>query len=900
MNAERWKTIRDVFDRALEHPPDSRAAFLDDVGANDPELRREVASLLEAHAATGPLDLLAKELVGPWTTALQTSALDGEHVGPYRIVREIGRGGMGTVYLAERDDGTYEHTVALKLVRYRLAGEDLLVRFLNERQILARLQHPNIARLLDGGMTDDGLPYFAMEYVDGRPIDVYCDAHRLSVRERLELFLQIGRAVHYAHRNLVVHRDLKPGNLLVTDNGDVRLLDFGIAKLLDEATPGNRPTRTGGQVMTPAYASPEQVRGESVTTATDVYALGVLLYELLTGRRPYRLDDATPAETERIVCDQEPPRPSTTLCSSASPPGDRLAPLIARQRDTTPDRLRRQLEGDLDTIVLKALQKDPDRRYASAEALVDDIQRHLDGLPVRARPNSPLYRARKFAGRHRTTVVAAALVVASLAAGLGGALWQARVAAQERDLARQETQKAEKVSDFLVDLFEASDPREAQGDTLTAYDLLARGEERLNDRLLEQPLTRAAMLSVLGRTHTASGSYADAARLLDTAVVLQERHSSPASDRARTRRSLAKAEVLGGRLDRAHRLYEESLSLLRSAPDADSIEVAVTLSDFGSLHLERGAFDAAETAFRQALSILPSEIGPADPEVEATRRSTLQHLALLFQETGRLEAAVPVLENLLSLQRAHLTAPHPDLALLLNDFGMTLQRLGQLERAETLLREAIAMQRELFGRDHPQLVFALGNLAAVVDDTDLAAADSLTAEALAIARRILEPTNPVVATSLALRAQTVHKTGRLAEADSLFVRAVEAARRAFPPGHPRIGWAQVGHARVLQAREDATRADQLFQDGTRILVDAFGPTHTLVLRAERWHADLLATTNRRSEAQRLLERQHERLDDAYGSDDHRTQATLRQLNDLRAPSSDRREATGQNQNAVPR
>ncbi len=882
MNAERWKTIRDVFDRALEHPPDSRSAFLDDVGSNDPELRREVASLLEAHAATGPLDLLADELVGPWTTALQTSALDGERVGPYRVIREIGRGGMGTVYLAERDDGTYEQTVALKLVRYRLASEDLLVRFLNERQVLAHLQHPNIARLLDGGRTDDGLPYFAMEYVDGRPINVYCDAERLSVRERLDLFLQIGRAVHHAHQNLIVHRDLKPDNLLVTDDGDVRLLDFGIAKLLDEATPRARLTRTGGQVMTPEYASPEQVRGEAVTTATDVYALGVLLYELLAGRRPYHLDDATPAETERIVCDREPPRPSTALLSSALPPADCSTASIGRMRGTTPERLRRQLEGDLDTIILKALQKEPERRYASAEALVEDIQRHLNGLPVRARPDTVLYRARKFAGRHRTAVIAAAIVFIALAGGLGAALWQARVAAQERDLARQETRKAEQVSGFLIDLFEASDPREARGDTLTAYDLLARGEERLDDRLLDQPLTRAAMLSVLGRTHTASGSYTDAARLLDTAVALQARHGGPAPDRARTLRSLAKAEVLGGRLDRAERLYAETLSLQRFALDADSTDVAATLSDLGSLHLERGAFDAAETAFRHALRILPSDAGRADPETDATRRSTLQHLALLFQETGQPEAAVPVFEDLLSIQRARLEVPHPDLALLLNDFGMTLQRLGRLDRAESLLREAIGMQRDLFGRDHPQLVFSLGNLAAVVTDTNLAAADSLTAEALAIAERILEPTNPVVATSLTLRAQTVHKTGRLAEADALFVRAVEAARRAFPSGHPRIGWAQVGQARVLGEQGDAATADRRFRDGTRILVDAFGPTHTLVLRAERWHADLLATTNRRSEARRLLERQHERLDETYGSDDDRTQATLHQIEDLRA------------------
>ncbi|HHP7239259.1 protein kinase domain-containing protein [Longibacter sp.] len=878
MDAQRWETIQDLFDRAIERPESARMPFLDAACGDDIDLRMEVESLLRAHAATGPLDRLARDLMGSWSASLEGASREGDRVGPYRIVREIGRGGMGTVYLAERDDGTYEQRVALKVVRYRLAGEDLLIRFLNERQILARLQHPNIARLLDGGVTDDGLPYFAMEYVNGQAVDTYCDTRRLSLPERIRLFITICRTVSHAHQNLIVHRDLKPANLLVADDGAVRLLDFGIAKLLEEAGPEHDATRTGMAVMTPEYASPEQIRSEPVTTATDVYALGVLLYELLSGCRPYDLNDATPADLERIVCDRAPVAPGDRLAETA---GD-ASIQQASARATTPDGLRRQLTGDLDTIILKALRKDPGRRYASADALAEDLQRHLDGLPVRARPDTALYRAGKFIRRHRIGVSAGALVILALIGGLSIAMWQARVAAGERDIARKETERAERISGFLVDIFRAPDPSRSLGDTLTAFDLLRRGEEKLNDGLADQPLTRADLLGVLGETHTSHGSYADASRLLDTALSLQRHHGAPIAERSRTLRSLAKANVLGGRLERAELLYRDGLSILRSSPTADSLDVATTLSDLGSLHLEQGAYDRAEARLLQAMTVLDSSKDADSVAVQTTRLSTLQHLALLHQETGRLQEAVPVFDQLLTIQRERLPTPHPALALLLNDFGMTLHRLGDLDRAEALLTEAIQMQRDLFDGDHPQLVFALSNLAAVVDDTNLPLADSLTAEALAMAERVLEPNNPVIATSLALRAQVVHKTGRLEQADTLFIRAIDAAHRAFPPGHPRIGWATVGHARVLAECGRHSEAIPAFREGTAILTGAFDSTHPLVLRARRWHAQALAQSGALREATSLLEQQLRVLSDRAGDGDPRTLATRRLLADLKS------------------
>ena len=444
---ERWQQADAVFSEALDLPPEKRAAFLDEACAGDADLRREVERLFEADAQAGlfletPSDWFdAPRLPGPGVAAegdRARRAVLGQQVGPYRLLDEIGHGGMGTVYLAERADGQFEQQVALKLVRSGVATDEALRRFRLERQILAGLHHPHVARLLDGGVTEDGTPYFVMEYVAGIPIDRYCDEHRLSIAERLRLFCTVCAAVQYAHQNLVVHRDLKPSNILVTDDGQVKLLDFGIARLLDPEARTLSPalTQTGLRLMTPEYASPEQVRGEPVGTASDGYQLGVLLYELLTGHRPYRLPGRLLHHIERIVCEEMPTRPSTAVVQieEVEVSGDggtqSITPeQVSRARSTSIERLRRRLAGDLDNIVLMALRKEPARRYASVGNLEADIQRHLTGLPVRARPDTLVYRATKFVRRNWIGVAATLLVMLSLVAGLTVALWQARIAA---------------------------------------------------------------------------------------------------------------------------------------------------------------------------------------------------------------------------------------------------------------------------------------------------------------------------------------------------------------------------------------------------------------------------------------------------------------------------------------
>ncbi|HEV2843761.1 MAG TPA: serine/threonine-protein kinase, partial [Thermoanaerobaculia bacterium] len=433
---ERWRTVDRIFAQALELPPAERAVFLDAACAGDAGLRRDVERLLGADERNDTfMERPAGELLG-WRP-LAGEDEEGGRLGPYRLLRRIGGGGMGTVYLARRDDEQYQQEVAIKVLRAGLEATEAYHRFIAERQILARLQHPNIARLYDGGTTEDGRPFLVMELVDGLPVDQYCDQGQLNVDQRLGLFRRICSAVEHAHQNLLVHRDIKPGNILVTPDGEPKLLDFGIAKQLEPkvATDSGPLTRTGLRIMTPSYASPEQVKGEAVTTASDVYSLGVLLYELLTGRSPYPSAEVT-YEIERAICEQEPERPSVAVFRAGAVSPEE----IASARKARPQALQRRLRGDLDNIVLMALRKEPGRRYGSVAKLSRDLERHQEDLPVAARADTLRYRARKFVVRNRAGVAAAVavfLLVSLLVVGFMARLIEQRhQVARERDKAQ--------------------------------------------------------------------------------------------------------------------------------------------------------------------------------------------------------------------------------------------------------------------------------------------------------------------------------------------------------------------------------------------------------------------------------------------------------------------------------
>ena len=550
---------------------------------------------------------------------------------------------MGTVYLAVRDDDQYEKQVAIKLVRRGMDTDFIVDRFRHERQILASLDHTNIARLLDGGTTEDGLPYFVMEYIEGSPINQYCDDRRLSTVERVKLFRTVCSAVQYAHQNLVVHRDIKPSNIIVTPEGVAKLLDFGIAKLLalDAVGQAQAATVTMMRPMTPDYASPEQVRGRAITTAADIYSLGVLLYELLTGRRPYRVKTFTPQEIEQVICEQEPEKPSTAI--------DR--------GEAQNEKTRRRLRGDLDNIVLMAMRKEPERRYASVEQFSDDLRRHLEGLPVRARKDTLAYRAEKFVRRHKVGVAMAALMLALVVGAIVIVLGESRRAARERD-------KAERVSAFLVNIFKVSDPDEARGKTVTAREILDKGAERIEVELKDQPEVQATLMNTVGLVYRGLGLYEEAGVLIEKSLIIRR-------------------ELHGG----------------------EHVEVAKSLNDLGWIYIEKQKPAEAEPLLREALDMRRRLLGD-HPDVA----QSMNFLGFALFDKGDDDTAERLFRESLAMRRRFL-GEHMDVAQSLNNLGLTLHDKGDYDGAEPLFEEAIAIDRKLIYGDHPTVATHLNNLA---------------------------------------------------------------------------------------------------------------------------------------------------------------------------------------------
>jgi len=585
----RFAAARAHFEELIELDPPARGERLARLAAEDAELGRVVAALLEADEAAGeflsaPVAASARTLVDEWVDG-GAPAGAGRTIGPWRLLAPLGRGGMGEVWEVERVDGQFEQRAALKLLRPGMDSDEIVARFLRERQILARLVHPGIARLLDGGRAADGRPFLVLEKVDGATVTEHCRAAGLGVDERVRLIAEACDAVESAHRQLVVHRDLKPSNILVTREGRVQLLDFGIAKLLDDTGGEAALTRTGLGALTPAYAAPEQILGEPVTTATDVYSLGVVLYELLVGALPHRRAGRTGAALAAELTRESVPRPSAQARRGAA--------AGAGGRELR--RLERQLRGDLDTILLKALARDPERRYASAAALGDDLRRFLAGRPVLARPDTAAYRVGKFVRRHWIGVASASLVVVSLAIGFVAAAWQARRAEASSRAAAAEARRAERTKEFLISLFEVADPTKSGGETVTARQLLEQGASRLATELASEPELRADLLEAVARIEASLGLLDAAERSVETALAL--RTGADAPRRASAEATLGSIRIQQGDLEAAGELLDRSLVALE-ASGAPRLEVARVRSDAAQVRFWRKEAAAAEAAER--------------------------------------------------------------------------------------------------------------------------------------------------------------------------------------------------------------------------------------------------------------------------------------------------------------
>ncbi|MGH8436931.1 MAG: protein kinase domain-containing protein [Pseudomonas sp.] len=883
MNSERWERVNAVFDAVLLQPQTERDAFVRAALVDDDDLCRQVLRMLVAHERSGPLDRLAEGLTPaqlPDPNAGPAALESRVTVGAWRLLEEIGRGGMGTVYLAERADGAFEMRAAIKLLRRDLLDAELRARLLAERRILARIEHPGIARLLDGGVTEEGRPWFAMEYVPGVAIDRWCHERGLAVRERLQLFCDVCAAVQHVHAHLVIHRDIKPSNILIDAEGRVKLLDFGIAKLLDpQAFPEtDSQTRTGQFLLTPEFASPEQLRGLPVSTSSDVFQLGLLLYELLTGQRTPRVSGGT-GETTGAAPSAQAPLP-----------------------------LRRDIDADLDTIVRAATQTDAARRYASVEQLGEDVRRWLRGLPIRARPETTRYLISRFVRRHRAGVVTAAAFLLALISFSLVTLVQSRRIARERDRARQ-------VSALLTDVFESADPVLARGQQLTMREVVDRSEVQVRQGLDAQPALRAELLGVLSRTWSSLGDYEralalereswalerstlppdhaeigeslrriavlTAARgqpdtalaLLDQALTIVNRRFGPRSaEAAQVSADRAYALQMKGDYIRADSLYNGAIALQRAQPGMNRDALPRSLVNHGWIAQARGDLAGAEARMREALELRRKSWPAGDPRLIAN----LSSLANILTRRGNARAADSLSAEQLDIARRVYTPPHPQLASALsarararsylgdssaaqlfaeglamfdqlgvasggeateaaNEFALHYQRRGDFARAEPLYRAALAAYTELRGAQHVSTAIGASNHAGALHSLGrAAAADSTYAQAILTLQSQLPVADARLVGPLTDHGVVLLELGRHADAEARLRRALELASALAPENDNRVIRANARLGMCLTAQKKYADAEPFLLAAHRPLIargikDPFALNHVRLL-----------------------------------------------------------------------
>jgi serine/threonine-protein kinase len=838
----RWALVHELLGHALELDPDERGAFLAERCADDAELRGEVESLIRASeesddyfgdlADRAGITLSADTRDGSAPSEAESAArasapgrlgsreeavpdLIGRRVGQYDVLEWLGKGGMASVFLAERDGDGFTQRVALKVVSRKVSDPLIQRRSNEERRILARLEHRNIARLIDGGVTPDGHPFYAMEFVEGTDVVSYCDKARLSVEERIRLFLEVCAPVQFAHERLIVHCDLKPGNIFVTPEGHVKLLDFGIARLIDPESVGSDVT---GLWFTPAYASPEQVRRERPGTHSDVYSLGVLLYQLLSGHRPYRFGTALQEEIMRTVGEVVPPLPSevVSLPGQRTVDGEREAVSAVEtcaSRRSTPDRMRKRLRGDLDAIVMKALAKDPAERYSTTEQLAADLRRHLANEPVMSRAITPRYRVAKFIRRNRGAVTAAGLLLVAVAGGVSATLWQASRANSAARAAEGEAEKAALVADLMRDLFRLSDPSESAGNAVTARDILDQGAERIRTEFDDQPVVQAELLSEVARVYDNLGLYARAEPLVEQALGLRIAAFGGLS--AEASESLIHLGVLKSNLG----LPNEAIELLSRAidireprvarPDALLVEAKATL---GWAVQGTGRYDQAAQLFTEALDE-QVRIDPAAPEIADLKFG----LASAYHDSGMLEESDSIFHDV--LDDVNLSSrPTPHTLSALRRVGMMHRLREEYREADEVLAGAVEMGLQLYGPEHGMVLAAQQEYALnLVGLGRWAEAERVFRAALDVSTSLLGPGHNVTARLQEGLGTTLEDLGRYDEAvEYLKLSLQETVLRHQNRDHPGVVASLVSVARALalagrytEARDYLTQSEAM-------------------------------------------------------------------------------------------
>jgi serine/threonine-protein kinase len=809
IDAGTWATLNRLLDEALEQPTPQLAQWLDDLAPEFEALKPRLRELLSRPGLIETDDFLHTlpkfELEpGDLEAAPSRGEQPGQEIGLYRLVRELGSGGMGVVWLAERTDGLIDRPVALKLPHGAWKRAGLAERMARERSILATLAHPNIAHLYDAGVTTDGQPFLAIEYVEGRRIDVYCREQQLDVKSRLRLFKQVADAVAYAHGKLVVHRDLKPANILVSTEGQVRLLDFGIAKLLDEGeAKETRFTEMSGRALTPDYASPEQILGEPLTVASDVYSLGVVLYELLCERRPYKLQRGSRGALEDAILQAEPALPSEL---AAAP-------------------WRKVLRGDLDTVVLKALKKKPAERYATAHALLDDIERYLDARPVLAQPDSRWYRTRKFVERNRLGVSAAAAILAAMLVGAGVAVWQAQVAISEKA-------RAEEVQEFISAVFREADPTQGEGKSLSAIELLLQAERRLHERRDATPELRVQLLAIMGESLFGLQDLKESARIFEKGLAVQATAAPDAELSARLHLGLSQAYEYLGRNDDALAQLRLAFVMLEGADLTLTPLFVRTKLHESAMGLATSDFALAERAGNEALSAADSIIGPRSFEAATAMQFVSKAYLFTHREALAVERSKQALDIMLASYNGDYA--HPRVIESAQYYANALTHVGDLDTAAALMQDVTAKAIAVLGGESRMVgeLLALG-VPAELERGNLRVAIAMARKSVAIYLRDSEPGTIVHAYRLRLLGQSM----LAARAGAETVRSLEEAVRVSaaaegadsqPFGRGSFGLALAHMGKFSEAQAEIDRALQGFAPGSRAKHQAMRHQGTLL------------------------------------------------------------------------
>ncbi len=891
----RWSQIQSVFDELIDVAPAARPARLAEQCGDDPELRLSVESLLVSDQSGGDPLLCA---IGAAAEALLEEHRDrliGTRIGPYRVDSILGHGGMSTVYRAQRDDSQYQQTVAIKVMHHATLHPRLRSRLQSERHILATLDHPSIARLIDSGDLEDGTPYLVMEHVDGESIEAYCDRRTLFVRERLELFIQVCAAVQYAHRNLVVHRDIKDANIFVTGDGVPKLLDFGIAKLLAPESLSHTVavTRLQERMLTPENAAPEQVLGRPITTATDIYSLGVLLFQLLTGRSPYRLSGYSQLQLERAICMDDPPKPSQVVVARVHGEADVDRGRISDRRGLSPQRLRARLSGDLDSIIAKAMRKEPDRRYASVDALADDLKRHLLGLPVSARHGDWRYNSVKFLRRHYLAVlgIGAAFLGVSMIAGV--TLWQNHRTELAREATAQERDRAQQVSAFLLDVFSQADPFNAQGHEPTAKDLLDRGAKEISGNASLQPEVRAQLLESIGLAYRRQGLSEKAVPLFEQAVAIR-RQERPVDEHrtAAALANLARALTDGGHLVTAEAYLQQALRLSRHADEVPSEETADILVQFGRFELEaKSNPQEASRLMGEALGVYRGAVGNQHLSVACT----LSGLASAQVWLGDLALAERYEREAMKIFEATVSRNHPDHAAGLATLGYILTQRGSYQEALQVLNEALDIERNVFGPNDERIAETESNLGILYDrqgDTpraiaatraavqiatgrlglnhylvgyylsdlarlyltanDLADAENAARQALEVYAKSLPARHLYIASTRQLLGEVLLRRGAVTGAEAELRAALDIDMALAGADSWRTARTQAGLAWALIMRNDAAQGEPMLESARARLLSTVGPAHPATQWASMHLAEYLRAHHRAAEAAAVL------------------------------------------------